>query len=633
MSDFKPNYYSLDFSASPQRKRQESKTDVAFDLNESSSRISHCRTKTDKLIKECRKLEASLRAMSADSLDLLDHKSCKENISLKFNDTGQKERISIGQGNMNSTVSARKENAGIEVLNGTVDEKELGVTLDWNLQNLENDDFEMEIPIDDESHENGMNSHRFKNSSGIDNLESDRGEIQFNFKMDRNDQYVKIESLKSAKHPKLNPFLKKDSLDSYTFNNVLQCNGYNSDDSCSIEVISDSPDDFQGVSVQFQPVHRKKVAEKSEKSFFSAVKSKLFDIFDDKGDERINGQKSSIVNNSKMVTGLVESRVTSQAQSPVSHLSVEQLDLATRLNFKVREFPLSSCPEVVNGGQDSHGIYQSNVSSNLDQSSQTPMISSNRSNNVYKKQTHFMGTISLDQKLLKENDNETTFSGGMYHSENGLINGIYDGYIKLDADRVLVCDSGENGDCFRNSALHQNVDASEDDAMVEQMLERNIHKMPKECELVTNNASVLSYKSGPLQMSSTEHCTVVKNRTQVCSSPYSLSKGKCVRSQNGAMLNKNTKQLEDRIELDKESERTELNVISVAEINAKDDDSMFESVDEGFSSKLCRYYHVFREGEMESLISTHVSDLHIVQCSYDHANWCIIAEKILNNDM
>ena len=46
------------------------------------------------------------------------------------------------------------------------------------------------------------------------------------------------------------------------------------------------------------------------------------------------------------------------------------------------------------------------------------------------------------------------------------------------------------------------------------------------------------------------------------------------------------------------------------------------------STQLCRYYHVFREGELERLISSHVKDLQIVQCFYDHANWCLVAVKV-----
>ncbi|NXI40989.1 TRM9B methyltransferase, partial [Galbula dea] len=40
-----------------------------------------------------------------------------------------------------------------------------------------------------------------------------------------------------------------------------------------------------------------------------------------------------------------------------------------------------------------------------------------------------------------------------------------------------------------------------------------------------------------------------------------------------------------------------------------------------------RYYHVFREGELCSLVEENVPELQIVSSCYDHGNWCIIAEK------
>ncbi|KAM9853857.1 putative tRNA methyltransferase 9B [Aulostomus maculatus] len=41
-----------------------------------------------------------------------------------------------------------------------------------------------------------------------------------------------------------------------------------------------------------------------------------------------------------------------------------------------------------------------------------------------------------------------------------------------------------------------------------------------------------------------------------------------------------------------------------------------------------RYYHVFREGELAELIRSHVKELHVKQIYFDHANWCVVAEKV-----
>lgn len=41
-----------------------------------------------------------------------------------------------------------------------------------------------------------------------------------------------------------------------------------------------------------------------------------------------------------------------------------------------------------------------------------------------------------------------------------------------------------------------------------------------------------------------------------------------------------------------------------------------------------RYYHVFREGELDALINHHVLDLHITSSYYERSMWCIVAEKV-----
>ena len=41
-----------------------------------------------------------------------------------------------------------------------------------------------------------------------------------------------------------------------------------------------------------------------------------------------------------------------------------------------------------------------------------------------------------------------------------------------------------------------------------------------------------------------------------------------------------------------------------------------------------RYYHVFKEGELDYLINTYVENLHIISSYYDQSNWCVVAEKV-----
>ncbi|XP_033111028.1 uncharacterized protein LOC117112082 [Anneissia japonica] len=57
----------------------------------------------------------------------------------------------------------------------------------------------------------------------------------------------------------------------------------------------------------------------------------------------------------------------------------------------------------------------------------------------------------------------------------------------------------------------------------------------------------------------------------------------------------------------------------------KEDSAVFEPED---PSTCLRYYHVFKEGELANLIENHVTNLHVIENYYDHANWCVIAEKV-----
>ncbi|CAH0386728.1 unnamed protein product [Bemisia tabaci] len=48
----------------------------------------------------------------------------------------------------------------------------------------------------------------------------------------------------------------------------------------------------------------------------------------------------------------------------------------------------------------------------------------------------------------------------------------------------------------------------------------------------------------------------------------------------------------------------------------------------GGSITFHRYYHVFKEGELDQLIESYIDNLHIISSYYDHANWCVVAEKV-----
>ncbi|XP_067842048.1 probable tRNA methyltransferase 9B isoform X2 [Heptranchias perlo] len=47
-----------------------------------------------------------------------------------------------------------------------------------------------------------------------------------------------------------------------------------------------------------------------------------------------------------------------------------------------------------------------------------------------------------------------------------------------------------------------------------------------------------------------------------------------------------------------------------------------------YNSTCLRYYHVFKQGELVELIEKYTDDLQVIQTYYDHANWCVVAEKV-----
>ena len=65
---------------------------------------------------------------------------------------------------------------------------------------------------------------------------------------------------------------------------------------------------------------------------------------------------------------------------------------------------------------------------------------------------------------------------------------------------------------------------------------------------------------------------------------------------------------------------------SPCKTNTKSQESLQSDV--GGSPTLYRYYHVFREGELDQLIHKYINNLHIISSYYDHASWCIVAEKV-----
>ncbi|XP_043271315.1 serine-rich adhesin for platelets isoform X2 [Venturia canescens] len=64
------------------------------------------------------------------------------------------------------------------------------------------------------------------------------------------------------------------------------------------------------------------------------------------------------------------------------------------------------------------------------------------------------------------------------------------------------------------------------------------------------------------------------------------------------------------------------------EDNDEDDEGGGGGAGGGGAITYHQYYHVFKEGELDQLINKYVENLHIISSYYDHASWCIVAEKV-----
>ncbi|KAG8453766.1 hypothetical protein GDO86_000405 [Hymenochirus boettgeri] len=117
-------------------------------------------------------------------------------------------------------------------------------------------------------------------------------------------------------------------------------------------------------------------------------------------------------------------------------------------------------------------------------------------------------------------------------------------------------------------------------------------------------------------------------------------------NQNGRLVRKDTQPTSDETEgkysnciiSNKDSQGTHSKALKRTSTTESNDSVLDETVavgeqdnDHRDSKALMRYYHVFREGELTSLIETDVPELQIKSSSFDHGNWCIIAEKQNNN--
>ncbi|KAK2880862.1 hypothetical protein Q8A67_018130 [Cirrhinus molitorella] len=86
--------------------------------------------------------------------------------------------------------------------------------------------------------------------------------------------------------------------------------------------------------------------------------------------------------------------------------------------------------------------------------------------------------------------------------------------------------------------------------------------------------------------------------------------------------------LEGHVEVDGKSSQREPLQRQESTVSLLESDGMNGQSGEQPKDSCLRYYHVFREGELTQLIQNHVDELHVLHTYLDHANWCVVAEKV-----
>jgi len=594
LADFKPSYYSLDFAGtSPQHKARHSSSE-GFVWNRSPSSHKPHRARKDTLILECRKLEASIRALSSGSLDLMQKNDADLRLELGCGKGSHScetfDRFTQPDSNM-MVVNDEDDNAFLESEDSKVvfecSPNGVQANLDWNIGEID-DDFEEEI----------LGAKGVSDSGYSDNAVEET-EMMFVGPLTDTDTRNERFNRQRPKSRHINPFLKQNSLDPYTFNTVLAgCSA--SEESSSIEVVFPHTEDFPDqLSVDFKPMQQPK---QTEISFFKSVKAKLKEIFDSSKTDSQNSQSqnSSIMSNGPSLHSLtsitsktppVKALLTRGGSKP--ELTAEQLRLAEQLNFQVREFPLSSCSHVISPDQEVEPFVIDRQMDKKEMKSQT------LTENYSEKYRSHNRNLTAECKGMSEMWQEGISDEWESREDHGICELIYDGYIKIDPRQMA---GDEDGFLSKDCCALGLSQASYDD--------RGIGA--ETVDLRKTFPNLTSHKENNLI-------------TQTCDSGVdsAINKSVCNTLQNDAQIDKSTN------------------------VGVNDNDTVFESANggspkhgsntkvevpdgsaKGSGERLSRYYHVFREGELQTLISDHIPELRVIKCFYDHANWCVIAEKL-----
>jgi len=182
-------------------------------------------------------------------------------------------------------------------------------------------------------------------------------------------------------------------------------------------------------------------------------------------------------------------------------------------------------------------------------------------------------------------------------------------------DFVMVSKTGEFEDAVTSDSRspgkwHSSQDGLSMDSgdVVDSLLENTTASLSdgSQAESTTRlfTGSTMSLASNPNATSGNRRCSIERRRLQ----------------ERGRSLD----------EMSSEAKRREC-LVTTATTNTLSNASSQESLPSdrgGGSITYHQYYHVFREGELDQLINKYVENLHIISSYYDHASWCVVAEKV-----
>ena len=311
--------------------------------------------------------------------------------------------------------------------------------------------------------------------------------------------------------------------------------------------------------------------------------------------------------------------VTSIPNPNVPEIVVPELDTYLPADFAVREFPQSSCPVYRMAALES-----SKKLDNLELKPSVEFSISGSSPNISEGSSNFNdedGNVSCVCGLANGNGNITRHGKqDMGTSSKGNNSGGSDHLNIISQSEVSPHQTDYKGKSFTVSGSCHFKNGSQD---INGEYFNATHGNGTHSETISGN-----FKSSYID-SNQEH--VAEQGSKTFSNGVSQLKDQKSRSE--VLLSNSLPLVTNKNKIDKKSSQSltdspkcvpsDKSTLPKNQNETEEDESL--DVD---SKDLSRYYHVFKDGELSRLISKHIHCLRIISSTYDHGNWCIVAEKL-----